>query len=101
MATTEQSSDAETFSIAPSAHMSNEDVDDDTPAQVHVEINNSGRSLMAILAAGVAGRWSFDFRFDGQELEVVRAYEEGMRINEDELPVWVDPIRERISMELR
>jgi len=101
MATTERSSDAETFSIAPSEHLPSEDVDEDTPAQVHVEINNSGRSLMAILAAGVAGRWSFDFRFDGQELEIVRAYEEGMRINEDELPVWVDPIRERISTDLR
>jgi len=100
MATTERSSDAETFSIAPAEHLPSEDVDDDTPAQVHVEINNSGRSLMAILAAGVSGRWSFDFRFDGQELEIVRAYEEGMRINEDELPVWVDPIRERIRTEL-
>jgi len=101
MATTrQQPSDAETFSIDPTERLAADVVDDDTPTHVHVEISNSGRALIAILAAGAHGRWSFDFEFDGEEVAIVRAYEEGHRINAGALPAWVEPVCQRISEEL-
>ena len=101
MATTrQQPSDAETFRIDPTAHLNADVVDDGTPTHVHVEISSTGRALMAILAAGAAGRWSFDFEFDGREVAIVRAYKEGHRINAGALPAWVEPVCQRISEEL-
>lgn len=73
----------------------------DGPDHVHVEISQVRKnSLMAILAAGVDGRYSFDFRIGSDGVEIDRAYVEGMREPVDELPDWVDSVRERIEEEL-
>jgi hypothetical protein len=98
MATKSQTdrSRAEEFAIDPTEHLNAEDVDDETPRHVLVEVSNNGRSMMAIVAAGTAGRWSFDFGVDHSGIEIERAFEEGMRTNVDELPVWMDPVQEQV-----
>jgi len=71
---------------------------DDGPAQIHVEVNWLGNNRgMAILAAGADGRYSFDFRISGGEIEITKAYVEGMREPVDGLPQWIGPIREEIE----
>ncbi|OTF01859.1 hypothetical protein [Halorubrum sp. SD683] len=98
MATTrQQPPDAETFRIDPTAHLNADVVDGDTPMHVHVEISSTGRTLMAILAAGADGRWSFDFEFDDSEVAIVRAYKEGHQINSGALSAWAEPVCQRIS----
>jgi len=52
---------------------------------------------MAILAAGEAGRWSFDFRIKDGQVKIVRGYEEGMRIDAGELPAWAEPVCQRVE----
>lgn len=88
---------AEEFAINPTEYLDAEDVDDSTPNHVLVEVSNNGRSMMAIVAAGTAGRWSFDFDVDHTGVEIVRAFEEGMRTSVDELPVWMAPVQEQVS----
>ncbi len=89
--------EAESFSINPTEHLPAELVDDETPRNVHVEISSNGRYLMAILAAGEAGRWSFDFRVEGATVKIVRGYEEGMRIDPGKLPAWAEPVSQRVE----
>jgi len=55
---------------------------------------------MAILAAGADGRYSFDFRITDGEIEILRAYIDGMRESVDGLPQWIEPIREEIEQHL-
>jgi hypothetical protein len=58
MATKSQTdrSRAEEFAIDPTEHLDAEDVDDETPRHVLVEVSNNGQSMMGIVAAGTAGR---------------------------------------------
>jgi len=71
------------------------------PAQVVVEISPAGRGvLMAILAAGADGRYSFDFTVGQDGIEITKAYIEGMRAQKEELPEWVAVIREEIERQL-
>ncbi|WP_049980243.1 hypothetical protein [Halolamina rubra] len=73
----------------------------DGPAQVLVEISPVRRGvLMAVLAAGADGRYSFDFRFTDGEIDILRAYVEGMRESVDGLPEWIKPVREEIEQHL-
>jgi len=70
----------------------------DGPAQVLVEISPDRRGvLMAVLAAGADGRYSFDFRITDGEIDILRAYVEGMRESVDGLPKWIEPVREAIE----
>jgi len=74
---------------------------DDGPEHVHVEISPVDRQThMAIVAAGVDGRYSFDFAINTGGIEITKAYIEGMRARKDELPAWVDVIREEIERQL-
>lgn len=98
MATTTQQEDSKAgeFSINTQAHGYPEG-----PDHVHVEISPVRRDmLMAILAAGVDGRYSFDFSVSASGVDIKRAYVEGMREPVEKLPAWVEPIRERIVKEL-
>lgn len=99
MATTQEADDgtpAGTFTINTREHGY-----PDGPDHVHVEINAGGRNDgMAILAAGVDGRYSFDFRVSVSQIELTKAYVEGMREPVDALPDWVTPIRKKIEREL-
>ena len=70
------------------------------PEHVHVEISPVDRQThMAVVAAGVAGRYSFDFQFDGS-VEKQKAYVEGMREPTDELPDWMDCVEARVEEEM-
>lgn len=71
------------------------------PTHVLVEVSPAGSGVfMAILAAGAAGRYSFDFSVGRNGIKLERAYIEGMREPVGELPSWVTPIRERIEEEM-
>lgn len=71
------------------------------PTNVRVEVSPAGQGVfMAILAAGAAGRYSFDFRVKRGGIKIKRAYVEGMREPVGKLPGWVEPIRERIEEEM-
>ncbi|NHX37833.1 MULTISPECIES: hypothetical protein [Halolamina] len=73
----------------------------DGPEHVHVEISPVDRQThMAIVAAGVDGRYSFDFRYTNGTVDVQKAYAEGMREPIDELPNWMDCVRERVENEM-
>jgi len=73
----------------------------DGPPQVLVEISPVRRGvLMAVLAAGADGRYSFDFRITDGQIEILRAYVEGMRESVDGLPEWIEPVREAIEQHL-
>lgn len=85
------------FTTDPTERLNVESIDDETPTHVLVQVSSTGRSQMAIVAAGAAGRWSFDFRVDESGIEGERAFEEGMRANVDELPAWMTPVRERVA----
>ncbi|KPN31103.1 hypothetical protein SY89_01845 [Halolamina pelagica] len=99
MATKSQTESGRTveFTINPRERPDADSVDDDTPSHVLVEVTATAQTQMAILAAGPAGRYSFDFRISTQGIEIVRAYEEGMRANVDELPVWMTPVTEEVA----
>ncbi|GAB7095297.1 hypothetical protein JCM30237_24500 [Halolamina litorea] len=96
MATTAtQSSQKEQFSIDTRDHGH-----PDGPAHVLVEVSPAQRGvLMAVCAAGGAGRCSFDFSID-DGVKVQKAFIGGERAAVEELPAWVDPIRERIETEI-
>jgi len=73
----------------------------DGPGHVLVEINPVGRSThMAILAAGEAGRCSFDFSVEATGIQLKKAYVEGMRAPISDLPAWVEPVKDRVEKEL-
>jgi len=97
MATRSHDDDSRTveFTIDPTDRLNDDAIDDETPTDILVQVSSNGRSQMAIVAAGTAGRWSFDFRIDSSGIEVDRAFEEGIRVNVDELPVWMSPVQER------
>lgn len=67
-------------------------------ADIHVSAD-ANNTLIAIIETGEHGRWSFDLRIDGC-VEITRAYDEGMRLDVDELPSWMPPIRRRIEEEI-
>jgi len=99
MATKSQTESGRTAELVidPTERLDPECIDDETPTHVLVQVSSNGRSQMAIVAAGTAGRWSFDFRIDSSGIEVERAFEEGIRVNVDELPVWMSPVQERVE----
>lgn len=66
-----------------------------TRADVNVTAD-ANTTLVAIVEAGEHGRWSFDFRVDGG-IEITNAYDEGMRIDVDELPTWMAPVHHEIE----
>jgi len=71
---------------------------DGDPRHVRVNVSaDANNCLVAIIKAGSYGRWSIDFRVASGSVEVTRAYEEGMRIDEDELPAWMEPVKEQIE----
>jgi len=72
----------------------------DGPDHVHVEINARPQGGMAIIAAGVDGRYSFDFTTSASGIELTKAFVEGMREPVDELPGWVDAVREEVERQL-
>jgi len=88
------------FTINPRERLNAESVDDETPSHVLVEVTATAQTLMAILAAGPAGRYSFDFRISTHGIEIVKAYVEGMREPVEQLPDWIDAVRERIEEEV-
>jgi len=95
MATTQSDSDSRLgeFSINTQLHGHA-----DGPEHAHVEISPVDRqTFMAIVAAGVDGRFSFDFRYSGGSIEITKAYVEGMREPVDSLPDWMDCVRERVK----
>ena len=99
MATKSQTDGSRTveFTIDPTERLDAGVADDETPRHVLVEISDNGRSMMAIVAAGAAGRWSFDFSVTVSGIEIERAFEEGSRTNVDGLPTWMTPVRERVA----
>lgn len=99
MATRSQNDDSRTveFTIGPTERLNADSIDDETPTHVLVQLSSTGRSQLAIVAAGISGRWSFDFRIDSSGIEIERAFEEGIRVNVDELPVWMSPVRECVE----
>jgi len=73
----------------------------DGPAHVLVEVSPAARdTYMAILAAGADGRYSFDFVTGRTGIKIEKAYVEGMREPVDELPEWMDAVRERVADEM-
>jgi len=70
----------------------------DGPANVMVELNPAkGGAYMAIVAAGVDGRYSFDFRISASGVKITKAYIEGMRDKKSGFPDWMDCVREEIE----
>jgi len=66
--------------------------------KVYVEVSSDANdSLLAIIAAGEAGRYSFDFRVESGRVDIQRAYEEGMRVDEEQLPDWMAAVRQEIE----
>jgi len=69
-----------------------------TPRHVRVKVSaDANNSLIVIINAGAHGRWSIDLRVGSGSVEVTRAYEEGIRIDKEELPVWIKPVKEQIA----
>jgi len=75
---------------------------EDTPPNVYVEISaDYNNHLLAVIGAGSAGRYSFDFRIDGVgSIDIEQAYEAGTRCDVDELPAWIDAVVDDIKQEL-
>lgn len=72
----------------------------DGPEHVHVEISPVDRqTFMAIVAAGSEGRYSFDFQYDGS-VDIQTAYVDGVHVETDELPDWMDCVEERVDEEM-
>lgn len=70
----------------------------DVPTLVHVEVNaDASETFVAIVDAAEHGRWSFDVRIERGGVEIARAYEEGMRVDVDELPSWMTLVRREIE----
>jgi len=69
------------------------------PPNVYVEVSaDYNDSLVAIIAAGEAGRYSIDFSVDSLgRVDVEKAYIEGMRSDVDELPDWIDAVVDKIE----
>jgi len=62
---------------------------------VSADYNNH---LIAIIAAGSAGRYSIDFTVDSLgRVDLEKAYIEGMRVDVDELPDWIDAVVDKIE----
>ncbi|GAB7011745.1 hypothetical protein [Halolamina salina] len=99
MATKSQTESGRTaeFVIDPTERLDAESIDDETPTHVLVQVSSNGRSQMAIVAAGAAGRWSFDFQIDSSGIEVERAFEEGIRTNVEDLPAWMVPVKDAVA----
>lgn len=71
-----------------------------TPARAYVEVGGGATTLFAIVAGGEHGHWSFDFGLESSSIEITRAYEEGIRIDPEELPEWIGPIQTAIARRL-
>ncbi len=68
------------------------------PGYVLVQVSEGvAGEKFAILAAGDEGRYSFDFRFVRGGVEIERAYGNGKRIEQDEVPKWVGAVKSGIA----
>jgi len=82
----------EEFRVEPAAHGYSAE---SSYVLVQVSEGVAGEKF-AILAAGDEGRYSFDFRFMRGAVEIERAYRNGQRIEQHELPKWVGAVEEGI-----
>jgi len=75
---------------------------EDTPPNVYVEVSaDYNNHLLAVVAAGSAGRYSFDLRIDGVDsIDIEEAYDAGTRCAVGELPAWIDAVVDDIKREL-
>jgi len=74
----------------------------ETPPNVYVEVSaDYNNHLLAVVAAGSAGRYSFDFKIDGVDsIDIEQAYDAGTRCAVGELPAWIDAVVDEIKREL-
>lgn len=82
------------FDIDPTSHGHHGPA---VPTRVDVEITaDSNTTMVATVDAGAKGHWSFDIRVS-RSIELTDAYDEGMRIDVDELPAWMALVRRKIE----
>ncbi|MEF8801901.1 MAG: hypothetical protein V5A38_12010 [Halolamina sp.] len=68
------------------------------PATVYGDVSaDANNGLLVIIASGEHGRWSFNIALQRGNVEITRPYDEGMRIDVDELPTWMAPVRREIE----
>lgn len=74
----------------------------ETPPTVYVEVSaDYNNHLVAVISAGAAGRYSIDFRVDSAgSVEIEKAYIEGMRADQGDLPNWMYAVVDDIEQVL-